>query len=73
MTALSPHAATPALVRAFAENPALEPRLRALVPLGRIGDAESDVGAAAVLLLSDGARYVTGQTWVVDGGRFTGL
>jgi len=24
-------------------------------------------------LLGDGARYITGQTIVVDGGRFTGL
>jgi NAD(P)-dependent dehydrogenase (short-subunit alcohol dehydrogenase family) len=73
VNALSPLAATPALVRAFAANPALEARLRALIPLGRVGDPEQDSGAAAVLLLSDGARYVTGQTWVVDGGRFLGL
>ena len=73
VNALSPLAATPALVRAFAANPALEAHLNALIPLGRVGDPEQDIGAAAVLLLGDGARYVTGQTWVVDGGRFTGL
>jgi len=73
VNALSPLAATPALVRAFAEDPALEARLSARIPLGRVGDPERDIGAAAVLLLGEGARYVTGQTWVVDGGRFTGL
>jgi NAD(P)-dependent dehydrogenase (short-subunit alcohol dehydrogenase family) len=73
VNALSPLAATPALVRAFAANPELEARLRALIPLGRIGDPEDDIGAATALMLGDGARYVTGQTWVVDGGRFTGL
>ena len=73
VNALCPQAATPAMTRAFESHPELEARLAALTPLGRIGDAESDVGEAAALLLSDGARYVTGQTWVVDGGRFTGL
>lgn len=70
---MSPLALTPALERAIEADPALLPRLRALSPLGWIGDAERDVGAAVALLLSDGARYVTGQTWIVDGGRFTGL
>lgn len=37
------------------------------VPLGRLGKA-SDVGAAAVYLLSDAAEYVTGMTLTVDGG-----
>jgi 3-oxoacyl-[acyl-carrier protein] reductase len=73
VNALSPLAATPALVRAYAANPALEARLNARIPLGRVGDPEQDVGAAAVMMLSDASRYISGQTWVVDGGRFTGL
>ena len=39
----------------------------ASVPLGRVG-AASDVAAAAVFLLSDGASYITGQVLGVDGG-----
>jgi 3-oxoacyl-[acyl-carrier protein] reductase len=71
--AISPLAVTPALTRAYEQDPALEARLNARIPLGRVGDPERDIGELAVLLLSDGSRYVTGQTWVVDGGRFTGL
>jgi NAD(P)-dependent dehydrogenase (short-subunit alcohol dehydrogenase family) len=62
-----------ALDAAFAENPAFEPRLRAVVPLGRIGDPALDIAPVVTFLLGDGARYITGQTIVVDGGRYTGL
>ena len=37
------------------------------VPLGRIGQPEDMVGAA-VFLASEDARYITGQSIVVDGG-----
>jgi 3-oxoacyl-[acyl-carrier protein] reductase len=37
------------------------------IPLRRIGSVE-DVGAMVEFLLSPGAGYVTGQTFVVDGG-----
>lgn len=37
------------------------------VPMGRMGDAW-DVANAAVFLVSDEARYITGQEVVVDGG-----
>jgi 3-oxoacyl-[acyl-carrier protein] reductase len=73
VNAICPLAATPAMVRAFEENPTLKEQLEALTPLGRMGDPEQDIGGATVLLLSPGARYITGQTWVIDGGRFLGL
>lgn len=38
------------------------------VPLRRIGDVHSDVGAVVSFLLSDDATYLTGQTIFVDGG-----
>jgi 3-oxoacyl-[acyl-carrier protein] reductase len=73
VVAVSPLAHTPALDRAYVENPTLEARLRQVVPAGRIGDSESDIAPVVVFLLGDGARYISGQTIVVDGGRFTGL
>ena len=39
----------------------------ATIPLGRAGTPE-DVGGVVTFLCSDAARYVTGQTIVVDGG-----
>jgi NAD(P)-dependent dehydrogenase (short-subunit alcohol dehydrogenase family) len=42
-------------------------RALAGTPLGRIGEPD-DISGAAVFLASDAARYVTGQTIVVDGG-----
>jgi NAD(P)-dependent dehydrogenase (short-subunit alcohol dehydrogenase family) len=39
-------------------------------PMGRQGDPETDIGAVAWFLCSDGCRYLTGQTLMVDGGAF---
>jgi 3-oxoacyl-[acyl-carrier protein] reductase len=41
----------------------------ATIPLGRSGSPE-DVSGVVTFLCSDAARYVTGQTIVVDGGFF---
>jgi 3-oxoacyl-[acyl-carrier protein] reductase len=70
---VSPLAMTSALEVAYERNPVLESRLTEAVPLGRIGDPDTDVAPVVVFLLSDAARYITGQTIVVDGGRFTTL
>jgi NAD(P)-dependent dehydrogenase (short-subunit alcohol dehydrogenase family) len=43
------------------------PPSRASVPLGRAGDAR-EVGALIAWLASDSAAYVTGASYVVDGG-----
>ena len=42
-------------------------RLRALIPMGTLGEP-SDVAQAALFLVSDAARYITGHVLVVDGG-----
>ena len=73
VAAVSPLAMTPAMVGAYRENPALEARLRALVPMGRVGDPELDVAPVVRFLAEDASRYITGQTIIVDGGRFTTL
>ncbi len=70
---VSPLAHTAALERAYRANPQLEERLTRVVPLGRVGDPDTDIAPVVVFLLGEGARYITGQTVVVDGGRFTTL
>ena len=42
------------------------------IPLGRLGNPQ-ELANAVVFLASDAASYVTGQTWVVDGGQTLGL
>lgn len=41
---------------------------RKLVPLGRIGRPE-EVAALALFLSGDESAYITGQPFVIDGGR----
>jgi 3-oxoacyl-[acyl-carrier protein] reductase len=43
-------------------------RMERSIPLGKLGEPE-DVGYAALFLASDEARFVTGQTLIVDGGQ----
>jgi NAD(P)-dependent dehydrogenase (short-subunit alcohol dehydrogenase family) len=44
-----------------------EGSLREHIPLRRLGEA-SDIAAMALFLMSDDAAWITGQTFVVDGG-----
>ena len=37
-------------------------------PIARDGDAQEDIGPVVAFLLSDACRYVTGQTFMADGG-----
>jgi 2-hydroxycyclohexanecarboxyl-CoA dehydrogenase len=39
-------------------------------PMGRQGDPELDIGPLAWFLCSDATRYVTGHTYMADGGAF---
>ena len=70
---LAPLAMTPALERAVERDATLLPRISQLVPLRRFGDPADDIGPAAVFLCSDQSRYITGQTLIVSGGRYTAL
>jgi NAD(P)-dependent dehydrogenase (short-subunit alcohol dehydrogenase family) len=51
-----------------------EARMRAFAamyedhPLGRDGDPEKDIAPVVAFLLSDASQYMTGQTFMVDGG-----
>lgn len=73
VNSLSPLGVSPALANAYLENPELEGRMQAVTPLGWIGDADLDIAPVVVFLCSSAARYITGQTIVVDGGRYTTL
>jgi len=44
--------------------------VEALSPSGYNGDAETDLGPVVAFLLSDGCRYLTGQTLMLDGGTY---
>jgi acetoacetyl-CoA reductase/3-oxoacyl-[acyl-carrier protein] reductase len=74
---LAPHGVTvnavcPGAIRTRAHErlaPALIERIVAATPAGFIGTPE-DVAATVAFLASDGARFITGQTLLIDGGRW---
>jgi NAD(P)-dependent dehydrogenase (short-subunit alcohol dehydrogenase family) len=49
------------------KDPAAERRVVRGIPLGRIGEPE-DIAGAVAFLASEEARYITGETILVDGG-----
>ena len=63
-----PFAMSPSLADAVRAGTVDQAQLDAVSPLGRPGDPELDIGAGVAFLLSDDARYVTGQTLALDGG-----
>jgi NAD(P)-dependent dehydrogenase (short-subunit alcohol dehydrogenase family) len=52
---------------ASGQNDAFERRYSARVPLGRMA-TPTDIAEPVAFLMSDGARYISGQTLIVDGG-----
>jgi len=67
VNAVAPGRFWTAMTDAVFSNPALYESAVSVIPMGRPGVA-SDLAGAAVLLCSDAASYITGQTIVVDGG-----
>lgn len=63
-----PAALTPA-AEAFRESqPDAYQAVLDRIPLGRLGDAETDIGNAVASLVSDDFKYMTGQTVMLTGG-----
>lgn len=50
------------------ENPEMFEKNIKSIPLGRYGDAERDIGRVCVFLGSEDAKYVTGDTIMIQGG-----
>ena len=57
----------PGLIRTYDIDDQAATERGAVVPMGRLGDAE-DLAGPTVFLATDDARYMTGTTLVVDGG-----
>ncbi len=70
MNSVCPLAMSPSVPEYYKRQPdgAFETSLEK-VPLGRYGDAEADIGGAVAFLMSDDARFITGQTIMLDGGQ----
>lgn len=69
VNAILPYAMSPALEELAATRPEEFEATRRTVPLGRIGDAEADIGRAVVFLVGPDAGYLTGATIPLDGGN----
>jgi 2-hydroxycyclohexanecarboxyl-CoA dehydrogenase len=70
VNAIAPGAASRRGQQAAARNEAEYREFLRDHPIGRQGDPEDDVGPVALFLCSDGCRFLTGQTLMVDGGAF---
>jgi NAD(P)-dependent dehydrogenase (short-subunit alcohol dehydrogenase family) len=58
---------TPLLMRLFEDDPSAYERRRVHLPLGRLAQAR-EIANGALFLASDESSYVTGSTFLVDGG-----
>lgn len=65
---IRPIAASPSLLAWAEANPQALRAQEASMPLGRLGDCDTDIAPVAVFLASDEARYLTAVTLPADGG-----
>ncbi len=65
---ICPSAGSPGAMAWAAEHPDLFEASLSAIPLGRLGDPVTDIGAAVVFLAGPGGSFITGQTLMVNGG-----
>lgn len=65
---VSPIALTPGIEQWSAAFPDAYQEVVDGIPLGRLGDPETDIAPIVVFLASEDSRYMTGQTLMADGG-----
>jgi len=68
VNSICPLAATPGWELFLGSAPDAEQQVISTIPLGRMGDAEADIGRAVVYLCGADGSYVTGTTLMLDGG-----
>lgn len=67
INAIAPGFTAKAMNESILTNPKIKPIVIDEIPLNEVGTLE-DVAALSVYLASDGANYVPGSTYVIDGG-----
>nr|UXE45566.1 A-factor type gamma-butyrolactone 1'-reductase (1S-forming) [uncultured bacterium] len=67
VNAVAPGAIETRMYRDFAKAPEVKQMMESAIPMGRIGQPK-EIGDTVVWLCSQGASFVTGQTFTVDGG-----
>ncbi|MFI7067337.1 SDR family NAD(P)-dependent oxidoreductase [Kribbella sp. NPDC050124] len=67
---INPYVASAESIRYEREHPEIIAEIMKNLPLGRIGDAELNVGGLCVFLAKPEGKYMTGSTFDVEGGSF---
>jgi NAD(P)-dependent dehydrogenase (short-subunit alcohol dehydrogenase family) len=68
VNAIVPFSKSPSVAMVLAQAPGIEEAVLSQVPLGRWGDAETEIGRAVAFLCGPDAAFVTGVVLPVDGG-----
>jgi NAD(P)-dependent dehydrogenase (short-subunit alcohol dehydrogenase family) len=68
VNAIVPFSKSPSVEMVLSRMPAAEEHVLSQVPLGRWGDAETEIGRTVAFLCSPDAAFVTGVVLPIDGG-----